>query len=141
LGDAHFQAFNNGCERIDPATLNLDDRYAGDCIKIIVAHENRKRDKEGIDPAMVAEEKGSLALKRIKDRNKRGRLTSLTTGLQCAGMGYWIGPEIQDHPRAYEKQKQQDEKVKQQKKDKRTQQFIDEVDALRTKCDPKKWKS
>jgi hypothetical protein len=27
------------------------------------------------------------------------------------------------------------------KKDKRTQRFIDEFDALRTKCDPKQWKS
>jgi hypothetical protein len=31
--------------------------------------------------------------------------------------------------------------VKQQKKDKKMQQFIDEVDVLGTKCDPKKWKS
>jgi hypothetical protein len=81
LGDAHFRAFNNGRDRIDPATLNLDDRYAGDCIRIIVAHENRKQEKEGIDPTMVTEEKGSVALKQIKDGHKQGRLTSLTAGL------------------------------------------------------------
>jgi hypothetical protein len=108
---------------------------------MIVAHKNRKREKEGLDPAMVAEEKGSLALKLIKDGNKRGRLTSLTESLQYAGLGYWLGPETRDHQRAYEKQKQEDEKVKQHKNDKRTHQFIDEVDALCNKCDPKKWKS
>jgi hypothetical protein len=63
LGDAHFRAFNDGCDRINPAALNLDEGYAGFCIKMSVAHKNRKRDKEGIDPGMVAEEKGSLALK------------------------------------------------------------------------------
>jgi hypothetical protein len=45
LGDDHFRAFNNGRDRIDPATLNLDDDYAGNSIRMIVAHENRKRDK------------------------------------------------------------------------------------------------
>jgi hypothetical protein len=67
LGDAHFRAFNDGHDRIHPTTLNLEEGYAGDCIRMIVAHENRKQDKDGIDPAMVAEEKGSLALKQIKD--------------------------------------------------------------------------
>jgi hypothetical protein len=37
---------------------------------MIFARENRKREKERLDPATVSEEKGSLALKRIKDRNK-----------------------------------------------------------------------
>jgi hypothetical protein len=70
-----------GVTGFNPATLNLDEGYAGYCIRIIFAHENRKRGKEGIDPA-----KGSLALKRIKEGNKRGRLTSLTAGLQALAL-------------------------------------------------------
>jgi hypothetical protein len=141
LGDAHFRAFNNGRDRIDPETLNIDDGYAGNCSRMIVAHDNREREKDDIYHSMVAEDKCSLALKRIKDGNKRGRLTSLTAGLQCAGMGCWLEPETRHHQRAYEKQNKKDEKVKQHKKDKMTHQFIDEVDALRTKYDPNKWKS
>jgi hypothetical protein len=45
LGDAHFRAFNCGRDRTDPVTLILDTRYAGNFIKMIVAHENRKREK------------------------------------------------------------------------------------------------
>jgi hypothetical protein len=105
------------------------DGYAGNSIRMSIAHENRKREKEGVVPSMVAEEKGSLALKRIKDGNKQGRLTSLTAGLQYAGISLHM------------RNKQEDEKVKKYKKDKRTRQSIDEVDELCTKCDPKKWKS
>jgi hypothetical protein len=72
LGDAHFRAFNERRDRIDPVTLNLGQGYAGDCIKMVAANENRKREKEGLDPVMVADEKCSLSLKRIKEGNKRG---------------------------------------------------------------------
>jgi hypothetical protein len=83
LGSCSFLAFNDWSDQIDHDSQHWH-IVCRDFIKMTVAHENRKREKDGIDHDVVAVEKCSLALKQIKEGNIWVQLTSLTAGLQCA---------------------------------------------------------
>jgi hypothetical protein len=135
LSHATMLAFNYGCALVDPASLNMQERFSETIVNRMVNAALQKRQEAGADLTLLAEKRRATALKRITD------IKTLHDGAWVLGYDHHLGPEAVEISKRNSKLRKDEELGKRKRVHEKTKKFDDDVKRVLNESSPEEWAS